>query len=487
MKFYKAFLIPTLLACLSLTSCYHEFPSGGGGGGGGGNNNGTAFVNIFVTSTPSSTFSFPSLNWPIDNIFIIDSKGATISLGGTSGVAFPDFARLQTDSTYVGHATLAATNYTSLKVELGAPLFSYFYNNTNATLLGCAVGTVCQIPNTVNGLGSATITIPITYAATANSNVGIRVNFDLSKAVTNVGGMTFDFTQNGAITLIPLPTASSQSAGIDFVDNFTGSVFAKDATTVTLKSFVSENRTFTMAANAVFDDPFSICPVPASFTCIVPNQNLSIDGYVKAADGSFVATEVEFLDPAPAITELEGVIVKPVSNSSFQIVLSNGMAPPGQGGLVSTTVNVTLNGAETYAVDPKSLADSGGALSTTPVGFLSQADLVLGQTVMLKGGSININNGNLTNPTRVLLRYSSVGATIQSIGNPAITLSGVDPFLVNLLNNTGQVQTFPNTAYDGVTAFGGLTTNRIISVRALYLNPNSGAQQPLLAAKIRAH
>jgi uncharacterized protein DUF5666 len=481
MKFYKACSFLTLLACLSLSSCYHQFA----GGGGGGNNNGTAFVNIFVTSTPSSTFSFPSLNWPVDNVFIIDGKGNTISLGGTSGVAFPDFARLQTDSTYVGHATLAATNYTNLKVELGAPLASYFYNNTNATLLGCAVGTVCLIPNTVAGLGSATITIPITYAATGNTSTGIRINFDLSKAVTNAGGMTFDFTQNGAITLTALPVASSQSAGIDFVDNFTGSVFATTATSVTLKSFVSENRTFTMAANAVFDDPFGHCPVPASFSCIVPNQNLSIDGYVNTPDGSFVATEVEFLDPAPATNELEGLIVKPVTNSSFQIILSNGMGS--QVELVSTPVNVTLNGAETYAVDPKNLADSGGTLSTTPVGFLSQADLVLGQTVMLQGGTINANNGTLTNPTRVLLRYSSVGGTIQSIGNPALTLSGVDPFFQNLLNNSGQVQTFPNTAYDGVTSFGGLTTNTNISVRALYLNPTAGEPQALLAAKIRSH
>ena len=484
MKFYKAFLIPTLLACLSLSSCYHQFPSGSGaGGGGGGNNNGNAFVNVFVTSTPSSTFSFPSLNWQIDNISIIDSKGNSISLGSTAGVVFNDFARVQTDSTYLGHAILAATNYTSLKVSLGGGLPGYFYNNTNATLLGCAVGTVCLIPITVSGFGSASAIIPITYTPTENTNTGIRINFDLSKAVTNAGGMTFDFTQNGAITLTPLPVASSQSAGIDFVDNFTGSVFANDATTVTISSLVSEKRTFTMAANAVFDDPFGICPPPASFSCIALNQNLSIDGFIKAADGSFVATEVEFLDPAPATNELEGVIIKPVTNSTFQIVLSNGMTPTGQGELVSTPVNVTLSGLETYAVDPKGLV----GVSTTPVGFLSAADLVLGQTVMLKGGTINSSNGNLTNPTRVLLRYSSVAATIQSIGNPAITLSGVDPFFVNLLNNTGQVQTFPNTAYDGVIAFGGLTTNTKISVRALYLNPTSGAPQALLAAKIRTH
>ena len=481
MKFHKAFSFITLLVCFSLTSCYHEFPSGSGGGGGG-NNNGTAFVNVFVTSTPSSTFSFTSLNWPVDNIFIIDSKGNSISLGGTAGVAFPDFARLQTDSTYVGHATLAATSYTNLKVELGSPLFSYFYNNTNATLLGCAAGTVCQIPNTVNGLGSATIVIPITYAATANTSTGIRINFDLSKAVTNVGGMTFDFTQNGAITLTPLPVASSQTAGIDFVDNFTGSVAAVNATSVTLKSLASENRTFTMAANAEFDDPFGQCPPPASFGCIALNQNLSIDGYIKAADGSFVATEVEFLDPAPATSELEGVIITPVTNNQFKIILSNGMNTSPL--IVSTLIPVTLSGAETYAVDPKDLV----GVSTTPLGFLSQTNLVLGQTVMLQGGTLNFNNGNLSNPTRVLLRYSSVAGTIQSIGNPALTLSGVDPFFANLLNNTAQVQTFtPGTAYDGVAAFSGLTTNRKVSVRALYLDPNSGAQQSLLAAKIRAH
>jgi hypothetical protein len=394
-------------------------------------------------------------------------------------MGFLDLARLQTDSFYVGRVTLKATNYTSLQIQFNTPLSSYFYNSTSATLLGCLPGTVCLIPSTVPGFGSATVTVPITYTATASANTGIRINLDLSKAVTVVGGMTFDFTQTGAVTLSTLPPSSSQTTGLDTVDNFTGTVTGTTASTVTVSSFASEARTFTMAANVEFDDPSAVCSGQASFNCLAISQNVSLDGVVNS-DGTFSAYEVEFLDPAPVTGELEGIIITPVINNAFKMILTNGMGPAGLS--VTSVVTINLNSTETYNVDPKNLG-----VSTTPLGFLSQSDLVLGQTVMLRGGTINVSTASLNNSTRVLLRYSSIGGRVDTPNGAIFTLTGVSPFLRDLINNSVQVQTFPNTAYDNITGFSGLVTGANASVRGLYLNPTSGATQPLLAAKVRTH
>ncbi|MGA2096185.1 MAG: hypothetical protein ABSH39_07795 [Candidatus Acidiferrum sp.] len=485
MKSYKSLLLLSLVPAFALASCYHEFSSSSGGGGGGGT--GTQFVNVLLTSTPSSTFSFASLNWPIGGVSITNSEGVAVSLGGTNGVVDPDFVRMQTDSVYMSHATLATTSYTSLQVQFNAPLFGYIYNNTNATLFSganaCSPGTVCQIPNTVPGFSSNSVTVPITYTPSAASIGGIRINFDLSKAVTTAGadGITFDFTQTGAITVIALPTTSSQSSAIDTMDNFTGVVTAVTSSTVTVSSFESEARTFNIASTDEFDDPFTICPQPATISCLAVGQNVSIDGIVNTTSSTFplTANEIEFLDPVPAVNELEGVIISPPSNNQFKIALGNGMGTSNF--IVSSTVIVNLNGAETYFVDPKEL----GILDTANPGFQSQADLVLGQTVMIQGGTVSDVNTSITNPTRLLLRYSSIGGAVQNPSGTTFTLgspSFAGPFDLSLV-----VQTYPKTAYDNITGFSGLSGVNNASVRALLLNPNSNALYPLLAAKVRTH
>jgi hypothetical protein len=481
MKFYKAFLFPTLLACLSLSSCYHEFPNGGGGGGGGGNN-GNAFVNVTVTSTPSSTIFFPTLVFEAANISIVNSAGIPTTIAGGAGTPPLAFSQMQTNSIYLGHVTLAATNYTTLQIQYLTPFFSNFFNSTNSTVLGCASGAVCLIPNTVPGYGATTLNIPITYTPTANTNTGIRINFDLSKAVTAVGGLTFDFTQAGAITVSPLPpTATSQPTGLDTADNVTGVVTAATGTTVTVSSFADEARTFAISNTAVFEDPLNVCNgAPVNGTCIAPNQNITIDGLINS-DGTRTANQIEFLDPAPAVNELEGIITSPLANGQFTMSLTNGMGSTVL--IITTPVLVKLSGAETYAVDPKNLG-----ISTSTLGFQGATDLVVGQTVMVQGGTFNGNGTSITNPTRVLLRYSSIGGLVQTPSGTTFNLAGLSSFFTNLVGNSVQVQTFQTTNYDNISNFNGLiggTTKA--SVLGLYLNPTSGATQPLLAAKVRSH
>jgi hypothetical protein len=463
------------LVVLFLTSCSGPFKGGcktncGGGGSGS--------VIVTVTSTPSQIFYFPYLEWAVSSVQLVGSGGsATIIQGAPPPI---ELARLQTDSQFLGKALSAvpAGTYTSAIIQFRpstAP--SFFYNSTNATLLGCAAGAVCQIPSTVKGFGATTVTVPVSFTVAGNSNTGFSLNFDLSKAVTSAGGMTFDFTQSGAITLSTLPR-KGVSSGLDSFQNFTGAVTAVTGTSISMASLSSDTRTFTMAATVEFDDPFSICTPPASFSCIAVNQNISVDAIINA-DGTLTAYEVEFLDKSGQ--EAEGIIVSPVSSSQFKMVVTNGIGTSSF--LPGTLATVNVNNVSTYFVDPKNLG-----VSATPTGFTSSSDLVVGQSVMLLGGSIDFTTNTLSSYTRTLLRYSSIGGTVQTPSGTVFTLSGISPFFTNLVTNSVSVQTFSNTTYENITGgFAGLSGTPNASVRGLYLNPNSGVTQPLLAANVRTH
>jgi len=470
------YLAILLLVAFSFSSCSGPTTvctvNCGGGGG-------TGTVNVTVTATPSQAFTFPFLAWQILSVQLFDSSGGGATI--VQGVLPPvDFARLQTDSQFLGTGkSVPAGAYTSAKIQLApSTASSYFFNSTSGTLLGCAAGAVCKIPGTVAGFGAATITVPISFTVPANTNSGFSLNFDLSKAVTSAGGMTFDFTQTGAITLSALPRLG-QSSGLDSLQNFTGTVTATTSTSISMSSLSSDTRTFTMAATVQFDDPFSICTPPANFGCLAVNQNVSVDAIVNA-DGTLTAVEIDFLDSKTFAQEAEGIIVSPVASNQFKMVITNGMGALSF--LPGTLATVTLNNASTYFADPKNLG-----VSSTPVGFQSASDLVVCQTVMLQGGTIDFGTNTLSNYTRTLLRYSNIGGTVQTPSGTIFTLSGVSPFLANLSSNSVSVQTFPNTTYDNLTAFSDLTTGANVSVRGLYLNPNSGVTQPLIAAAVRKH
>jgi hypothetical protein len=112
----------------------------------------------------------------------------------------------------------------------------------------------------------------------------------------------------------------------------------------------------------------------------------------------------------------------------------------------------------------------------------------MGQSVMLKGATTNFATNGLSNYSQTLLRYSTIGGTVQTVGTPIFTLSAVPAFFTSLTTNTVQVETFTTTTFDNITGgLGGLSGGTNVSVRGLYLNPTSGATSPVLAAQVRAH
>jgi hypothetical protein len=488
MKSYKSFLLLALVPVLALSSCYHQ--AYGGGGGGGGTVGGTSLLNFTVTSKPATTFAPVVLNLQITKVWVTDHAGAAVPIISDSILPPSELVRLQTDSNYLGASHIAPGAFSNVIIEFSTPN-GYFFNNTNATLLGCAPAAICQIPPTATGFAPGKITVPFTFTATGGTNLGINIIIDLSKALTNANGMSFDLTQAGAVTFGLLPRPGQVPASLDSLEDFTGGISELTATTAKVAPFpgLAEPRIFTVSSTAVFNDPFSVCPPPAKFSCIALNQNVSVDGVILA-DGTFTANEVDFLDPAPNVKELEGIIVSQPAGNQFKMLVTNALGgyispsnPVGTGALVTISMVSGTGGGPFFFVDPKNLG-----ISTTPLGFMSTSDLVQGQTVMVRGLTQTGISPNITiTADRAILRFSRMGGMVTTApsGNQ-FTLTSISPLFTNLLNNSSIVNTYPNlTIFDNLTNISGITPPAAVAIRALYLNPNSGATPPVLAAKVR--
>jgi hypothetical protein len=189
---------------------------------------------------------------------------------------------------------------------------------------------------------------------------------------------------------------------------------------------------------------------------------------------------------------VEGIIYPTTTVGEFGMVLADEVSASGNATLSAGTygsgVLLTLN-ATNYSVDTKTLSTQ---LSQPVVGFSSGSDLLGGQVVRAQISGISTdNNGNITaTANNMLLRYSRLSGTLNSVAGSAFTVAAL-PGYINALNtslsSTPQVFTYPSvTAFDGITGLSdpslidGTTT---VSIRALYLN--SPATYPFQAAKVR--
>src|SRR5580704_1418569 len=187
MKSYKAFPFLTLLACLSLCSCYHAFPgsgSGGSGGSGGGGGSTTANVSlVLVSDTLPTNIGIISLRLAISSVVLTSSTGTTSTLN--AGNLTVDLARAQSDSIFLGTIPSVPTGTNSsiaLHVTGGEIAF---YNGTGVALTNpaCPIGGVCVASFSASSVPT------ITASQTISANTGFGIDVNLSNMVT-VSGTT---------------------------------------------------------------------------------------------------------------------------------------------------------------------------------------------------------------------------------------------------------------------------------------------------------
>jgi hypothetical protein len=363
-----------------------------------------------------------------------------------------------------------------------------FNNTSGATVGNCANGAVCPLPS-----GAATtIQIPLSLTLVENQHQWVGLDFNFRNAIASTNGITVDFNQPNVITATTVVRPGIPPGSVDTIEDFVGVVTAASSSSITVQSKITGNS---MTATVSSDTEFDLAPVNYSkcqgtaAACMTIGSTVSLDANLSSS-GSLTASEIDMLD-AVAVDEVEGTIYPTSVAGVVRLILEDKVPITSTTPIASssatygTSIFLSGDSSTLYSVDTKTLSSqnlSVGAL------FAGSGDLLAGQTIRAQLKGITSGNDGITAvATNVLLRWSRLRGTVNSVAGSAFTLANI-PGYINTLNPalslTPQVYTYTNaTAFDGITDVSQLTaaSSQVASIRALYLN----GTPPFHAAKIR--
>ncbi len=515
MKSYKAFTFLTLLACLALTSCYHEFPgSGTGGGGGGGGGTTTAKVSfVMVADTPPATLGLLSFRVVPTAITLTPSTGTatTVEVNNGTGYTF-DLVRLQSDSAFLGTAPAVTTGtYTSIAVTFFSAQLT-FYNGTGAAITDlsqpCLAGAVCVASF------SGPFTSTFTTSQTIGANGGLGIDVNLANLITLTGTvLSLNFTNSAApaVSAFTLPRDPNLASGqLDLIEDFTG-VTTVSGTSVTITPSSIVNRpaiTASSSSSTNYDvDPTgNFCAGVTSLAACFPVtlKTASMDAILNS-DGTFTVQEIEPLWGSPTPDTVEGTVVSISQNNTtqFGIIVTD---------IVTAATNSVISGLgigspltvnlSTGANPPAFFVDTKGLPVGTPTtnfqGATGTTVLHLGQSVDIHVNAFTAANGTTAaianNVDTVYLRWSRFIPTVDNNPNTLeFNITALPGYFGFTPASVFDVQTFGGSpGSDGVTNLdiptSGLVSAKQVGIRALYLQNNTNTQDPVFfAAKVRQH
>jgi uncharacterized protein DUF4382 len=456
------------------------------------NQTGNANVSVTVFDAPPAGVDFVTFNIPITGVTLSSAAGPVNVFSPTNSLVV-DVAHLQSDSAALGTFQIPAGTYTAINVSMNSP-FALYANSSSTTFPNCPPFTLC---NLAGGAGQASFTFTSPLTLSGNQNVGLGLEFNLSNAIVSSGSqISINVTAANVLTAVTLPRSGQAAGTLDTIEDFVGTVKTVSGSTITVQNDAGITLAGAVGSATTFDAPPPTNPVgsvPCGGTfnqaCVAVGQTVSIDATVSTS-GTIAITNLDFLD-IPAADEIEGTIFTTSTPGTFLMavdhkVLASGSTNATILGPVSSgfKLNIILDPSATFAVDTSNLP-----IANSLTGFLSSSDLVTGQRVMAHVKSVS--SGALLNVTtdRLVLRFSRFTGTPGTVSGSFFGLQNPPSYLGINPATPPQVQTFvPQTIFDGVTDITGLNGIATpISIRALYLNPFNGVQQPLLAAKVRKH
>jgi hypothetical protein len=456
---------------------------------------GDALLSVSISDTPPANTTILSFTLPITGIKLTTASGTSVSVFSPSSAANFELTRLQADSdVVVTNASAAAGTYTSLSIAFGSPSGT-FINASASTVGSCAAGKVCGITGTFT-----TVTVPINLTLSADAHQWLDLDFNYNNAIDTSSGIAINLGLANVLTATTTVPTGIPSGDFANVDDFTGRVMATPtiAGGITLNSTVRGSLTATInTSTQVFDPQTTQCTSTggvATLACIKVGSIVSLQG-VLTNTGTVLATSLDVIDSSGTpVDEVEGTIYPSTCNggSNFGMVLSDSsiatsgspLASAGFGSGVCLTVSPTA----IFPVDFGILTGQPGLPASNAPGFTNVNDLLAGQTVRAKiTGAATGTNGINATATAMILRFSRLTGTVNTVSGSAFTLGGL-PTYITAFTVPPSVQTYTNaTVFEGTPSGGVPTAASTVSVAALFYNPIGGPTQPLQAAKVRQH
>jgi hypothetical protein len=386
-----------------------------------------------------------------------DTKKPAVSLMTTPVEV--EFGHLQTDTAFLSLGSATPDTYQGLTLKFENAMMT-IVNHSGMTISGCTDKSVCELTPVFNP-STATVTSGSPITISQHSVVGIQLDFNLDASVQS------DLSIHPMVTIKQVTERSDadEAQEMENVDEVDGQVTDVGSHQFALMDEHSGQSFTIMVDNSTVYEDFdrSGCPAnPAEFTCIQKGQILDVDLSGNGM-GTMLAKRVEFEEGANH-EALKGTITS-VDSRQFEMVVFN--EEPAMNGITEgSPVTVMIQPNAMFQVGTEEMGEDGG-FSMSGFSFSSGADLLVGQDVQIRPGTVSSSGGQTTVTTDLVRLWPSqitgtVGNIDQSTGN--FTLTPTSPL------------------FTGATA--PITSIRVVTLSNMDMEDGSGSSLPAMGGTV---
>ncbi len=393
-----------------------------------------------------------------------DTNKAAVSVMSTPVEV--EFGHLQTDTAFLSLANVPPDTYQSLTLTFGNAMMT-IVNHSGAAIGSCTNNSVCELTPNFNPSTATLSTVPFPITISQNSVVGIRLDFNVDTSVQN------DLSINPTVTIKKLTqrSDSDDQEEMEHVDELDGQVTAVGANQFTLTDERSGQAfTINVDSNTTFEDfDRSGCTAnPEDFSCLQTGQTVDVDLSMNGT-GTMLAKSVEFEERAQQVA-IKGTITSVDSTTQFHMVVFN-EEPTMNGISEGSQITVTIQPNAMFQVGREEMGEDGG-FSNSGLSFASGADLLVGQDVQIRPGTVSSSGGSITVTTDLVRLWpSQITGQVGNINTDSgtFTLTGLSPLFTGATPplTTINVVTLSKMDFMDFSGLGSLTGGSQVSVRGL--------------------
>jgi len=408
-----------------------------------------------------------------------DSSKAAVSVLSTP--AEVEFSHLQTDRAFLSLTHVPPDTYGSLTLTFGNAELT-IVNHSGAAIGSCANNATCEMSPSFNPSTAMISTPPFPLTISADSAVGIRLDFDVHSSVQS------DLSVSPTVTVKKVITHREEEDQdeMEALEDIDGQVTTVGNNQFTLMNESSgQSFTITVDGSTIFEDfGESGCTAsPANFGCVKQGQIVSVD-LSENGTGAMLAKRVELEENVNG-KAIKGTITSVDSTTQFHMVVFN-EEPAVSGVPEGSPVTVMISPGASFRIGKAEMGDDGG-FSVSGASFASGADLIVGQDVQIRPQSVATSGPAITITTDLVrLRPSQISGQVGSNpGNGTFTLTGLSPLFTGAMPpvTTINVVTLSNADMEDFSGMSPLTPGTMVSVRGLLFN--TPTTPTLVTRKIR--
>lgn len=426
-------------------------------------------MSLTIGDTPPSGVGVLFFEASITGATLQPSDSSKPAVSVLSAPVEVEFGHLQTDTAFLSLANVPPDTYSSMTLTFGNAQLT-IVNHSGAAIGSCAKDAVCQLTPSFATSTALLSGAPFPITIDMNSVVGIKLDLNVNSSLQN------DLSVKPAVTMAHLRQRHDEDEDqeMEQIDEVHGQVTAVGSKQFTLMNRRSgKSFTVNVDSNTMFEDfdRAGCAATPQDFSCVKMDQILEVR-LSENGTGTMLAKRVEFVENASQLA-LKGTITSVDSSTQFHMVVF--LEEPAVNGISEgSPVAVTIAPNAIFQVGREEMGDDSG-FAMLGFNFASSADLMVGQDVQIRPGTVATANGVVTVTTNLVRLWPSqitgqVGSINSSMGTFTLTnlsslFTGATPS-VNTINvqmlSFMDFEDFPNQAQ--------LAMGNTVSVKGLLFN-----------------